>query len=38
MLPDYLGRRRYIPWSRVGPTREESKKIKAEGEKPKSYK
>lgn len=28
MLPDYLGRRRYIPWSRVGPTREESKKQK----------
>lgn len=28
MLPDYLGRRRYIPWSRVGRTREESEKQK----------
>lgn len=28
MPPDYLGHRRYIPWSRVGPTRKESKKQK----------
>lgn len=34
MPPDYLGHRRYIPWSRVGRTREESKKSKQKEKSP----